>query len=88
MSDLRERLLKKAAPNVEILRVRNAFSLSAPSSADDGIALEDMSVFDVFERRLDDLERQNQLGEEQRRALMETYAEAVAELSQTGRGED
>ena len=88
VSDLRERLLEKAAPNVEILRVRNAFSLSAPSSADDGIALEDMSVFDVFERRLDDLERQNQIGEEQRRALRETYAEAVAELSQTDRGEE
>ena len=89
VSDLRERLLEKAGPKLEILRVGTAHSLNAPSSEEDlGTALEDMSVFDVFRRRLDDLERQNGLDEEQRKSLLETYAEAVNELLQADKGED
>jgi len=37
----------------------------------------------VFERRLDDLEREAGLEEEQRRALRETYAEAVRDFQQS-----
>lgn len=89
VSDLRERLQEKAGPKLEILRVRTSYRLDVPSSAEDiETALEDMSVFDVFSRRLDDLERQNGLDPEQRRALLETYAEAVDELLQADKGED
>ena len=89
VSDLRERLQEKAGPNLEILRVRTAYSLDAPSASEDiGTALEDMSIFDVFNRRLDDLERMNGLDAEQRQALLETYAEAVDEFFQSDKGED
>jgi exonuclease SbcD len=89
VSDLRERLLEKAGPKLEILRVRTAYRLDAPSCAEDlETSLEDMSIFDVFSRRLDDLERQNGLNEEQRRVLLETYGEAVNELLQADKGED
>jgi division protein CdvB (Snf7/Vps24/ESCRT-III family) len=47
-----------------------------------------MSIFDVFNRRLDDLERMNGLDAEQRQALLETYAEAVDEFLQSDKGED
>ena len=87
VSDLRERLLEKAASHVEILRVRCAHNLSgAPSSADDDLSLDDMSIYDVFERRLDDLEREVGLDEEQRKALRETYAEAVRDFNQREEG--
>ena len=83
VSDLRERLLEKAASNVEILRVRCAYTLSnAPSSSDDDVSLDDMSIYDVFERKLDDLEREAGLDAEQRKALLETYAEAVRDFNQ------
>ena len=86
---MRERLQEKAGPNIEILRVRTAYSLDAPSASEDiGTALEDMSIFDVFNRRLDDLERMNGLDAEQRQALLETYAEAVDEFLQSDKGED
>ena len=89
VSDLRERLLEKAGPELEILRVRTAYRLDTPSSAEDlETSLEDMSIFDVFSRRLDDLERKNGLDAEQRRALLETYAEAVDELLQADKGEE
>ena len=89
VSDLRERLLEKAGPDLEILRVRTAYRLDAPSSAEPlETSLEDMSIFDVFSRRLDDLERQNGLAGEQRRALLETYAEAVNEFLQADKGEE
>ena len=83
-SDLRERLLEKAASHVEILRVRSSHGLSASLAEDgDSLTLEDMSIHDVFERRLDDLEREAGLEEEQRRALRETYAEAVRDFQQS-----
>ena len=89
VSDLRERLQEKAGPKLEILRVRTAYSLEAPTSTEDlETALEDMSVFDVFTRRLDDFERQNGLDAEQRKSLLETYAEAVNELLQVDKGEE
>jgi exonuclease SbcD len=89
VSDLRERLLEKAGPKLEILRVRTAYRLDAPSCAEDlETSLEDMSIFDVFSRRLEDFERQNGLDEEQRRVLLETYGEAVNELLQADKGED
>ena len=88
VSDLRERLLEKAASHVEILRVRCACNpIGTASSADDDINLEDMDIFDVFERRLDDLEREAGLDDEQRKALRETYAEAVREYNQRIEGE-
>ena len=83
-SDLRERLLEKAASHVEILRVRSSHGLSATfAEGGDSLTLEDMSIHDVFERRLDDLEREAGLEEEQRRALRETYAEAVRDFQQS-----
>ena len=78
VSDLRERLLEKATSNVEILRVRCAHDHNASlADSDDSTDLEDMHVQDVFERRLDDLEREAGLEEEQRNALRETFAEAM-----------
>jgi hypothetical protein len=68
--------------------VRCAHNLfGTASSTDDDINLEDMSIFDVFERRLDDLEREAGLDAEQRKALRETYAEAVREYNQRTEGE-
>ena len=87
VSDLRERLLEKAASHVEILRVRCSHNLgTAPSSVDDDSSLDDMSIYDVFERRLDDLEREAGLDEEQRKTLRDTYIEAVRDFNQREEG--
>jgi len=89
VSDLREQLLKKVSCAVEILRVRTAHGPAASlADADAPASLEEMSVYDVFERRLDDLEQEAGLAEEQRQALRETYAEAVRDLLQGEEGDE
>ena len=89
VSDLREQLLKKVSCAVEILRVRTAHGPAASlADADAPASLEEMSVYDVFERRLDDLEQEAGLAEEQRQSLRETYAEAVRDLLQGEEGDE
>ncbi len=89
VSDLRDRLLAKASSSVELLRIRTARTLDAPSSElDDGTALEDMSVLEVFERRLSDLERESPIDSEQRESLLETYRQAVLELQDVDEGDE
>jgi len=77
--DLNERLKKKAPACAEILRVRilKGLEASLADACDASFDLEDMSLYDVFERRLDDAERVSGLSADQREILHQTYAEAV-----------
>ncbi len=88
-SDLSEYLKEKAPATAEILRVRIQRGLEASlAAACDSVELEDMTLYDVFERRLDDAERFSGLGAEQREALSQTYAEAVRGFLQCDRNGD
>ena len=82
VSDLRERLLEKAGAQVELLRVRTARSSGFALAQEQEEQLEDLSVADVFERLLKDVEEQNGLAPEQKEALEQTYREAVNDFFQ------
>ena len=88
--DLSDRLNEKAPACAEILRVRiqKGPEASLADSCDTSFDLEDMTLYDVFERRLDDAERINGLQADQREVLRLTYAEAVRGFyQQNGRGD-
>lgn len=89
ISDLRERLLEKASDNVEILRIRVVRGSDASfSKEDEGMALEDMSVHEVFERLLGDLEREDKIDSALRESLIGTYSQAILELQDADKEEN